>query len=123
MPPSTQGITALIALAILETFDVAALGIGSAEMLHLRIEAMKLAFADRARFIADPEHAAVPTRELLDEAYARRRAALIRRDAALATPHPGEPLASETVYLTVADRDGLTFPAPGMPESPSCVSG
>jgi len=106
MPPSTQGVAALLALNILECFDVAALGAGSGEALHLRIEAMKLAFADRGRFIADPEHAHVPTAELLDKAYARRRAALIDRQRALATPVPGEPLSSETVYLTVADRDG-----------------
>jgi len=106
MPPSTQGVAALLALNILECFDVSALAPGSPEMLHLRIEAMKLAFADRGRFIADPEHAAVPTAGLLDKAYARRRAALIDPARVVAAPQHGEPLASETVYLTVADHDG-----------------
>lgn len=106
MPPSTQGVVALIALNVLECFDVAGLAPGSPEMLHLRIEAMKLAFADRARFVCDPDHAPMPTAALLDKAYARRRAALVAPDRALATPVAGEPLSSETVYLTVADRDG-----------------
>jgi gamma-glutamyltranspeptidase/glutathione hydrolase len=106
MPPSTQGITALIALNVLECFDVSGLAPGSAAMLHLRIEAMKLAFADRSRFVADPDHADVPVAALLDKAYARRRAALIGKDRVVTAPAPGAPLASETVYLTVADRDG-----------------
>ncbi|MEW6268340.1 MAG: gamma-glutamyltransferase [Thermodesulfobacteriota bacterium] len=107
MPPSTQGVTALIALNVLECFDVPALGAGSVEALHLRIEAMKLAFADRARFVADPEHAAVPTAGLLDKAYARGRARLIDPSRALPGAAAGAPPpASETVYLTVADVEG-----------------
>lgn len=106
LPPNTQGIVALLALNVLECFDVAGLAPLSAEMLHLRIEAMKLAFADRARFVCDPEHAPVPVDALLDKAYARRRAALLSRERALPSVSAGEPLSSETVYLTVADRDG-----------------
>lgn len=106
LPPSTQGVAALLALNVLECFDVAGLAPGSPEMLHLRIEAMKLAFADRVRFVADPEHAAVPLAGLLDKDYARRRAALLSRERALPAASAGEPRSSETVYLTVADRDG-----------------
>jgi len=107
LPPSTQGVIALLALAILRHFDVGALEPGGAEALHLRIEAMKLAFADRARFVGDPEHADVPTAGLLDEGYARSRAALIDPARALPAASPGVPAAaSETVYLTVADRAG-----------------
>lgn len=106
MPPGTQGIVALIALNVLECFDVAAPGVDDPALLHLRIEAIKLAFADRARFVADPEHADVPIAALLDKAYARRRAALVDPRRALATAAAGEPRSSETVYLTVADRDG-----------------
>jgi gamma-glutamyltranspeptidase/glutathione hydrolase len=106
MPPSTQGIVALLALNVLECFDVGALAPGSPEMLHLRIEAMKLAFADRARFVCDPEHAPMPTDALLDKAYARQRAALLSRDRALPSVAAGEPRSSETVYLTVADDAG-----------------
>jgi gamma-glutamyltranspeptidase/glutathione hydrolase len=106
LPPSTQGVVALLALDILECFDVGGLRAGGAEMLHLRIEAIKLAFADRARFVADPEHAGVPITGLLDKDYARRRAALIDPRRALAAPAPGVPPGSDTVYLAVADRDG-----------------
>jgi len=106
LPPSTQGIVALLALNVLECFDVADLAPLSPEMLHLRIEAMKLAFADRARFVCDPEHAPIPIAALLDKGYARRRAALLSRERALPAASAGEPLSSETVYLTVADRDG-----------------
>ena len=106
MPPNTQGIVALLALNVLECFDVGGLPPLSPEMLHLRIEAMKLAFADRARFVCDPEHAPVPVDALLDKAYARRRASLLSRERALPTASAGEPLSSETVYLTVADREG-----------------
>jgi gamma-glutamyltranspeptidase/glutathione hydrolase len=107
MPPSTQGIAALIALNVLECFDVPALAPGGADALHLRIEAMKLAFADRGRFVADPEHVAVPVAGLLDKGYARERARLIDRSRALPGAAPGTPaLASETVYLTVADAEG-----------------
>jgi len=104
MPPSTQGLAALLALGILGCFEVADLD--EASLVHLRIEAMKLAFADRGRWIADPEHADVPVAELLDPAYAQRRARLIDRARALPSAAPGEPRSSETVYLTVADRDG-----------------
>jgi len=104
MPPSTQGIVALIALNVLECFDVATLD--DATLVHLRIEAIKLAFADRARFVADPEQAEVPVAGLLEKAYARARATLVDPARALPSADPGEPRSSETVYLTVADRDG-----------------
>ena len=107
IPPNGQGLTALIALNILECFDLAAHPLGSAESLHLRIEAMKLAFADRNRYIADPEHAAVPTQELLSKDYARQRAALIRPQCALQDVVPGSvKVGTDTVYLTAADSTG-----------------
>jgi gamma-glutamyltranspeptidase/glutathione hydrolase len=107
IPPNGQGLTALIALNILEQFDLGGEEIGSARSLHLRIEAMKLAFADRNRYIADPEHAAVPTAALLSKEYARRRARLIDERRAIADPGPGSPSrGSDTVYLTTADAQG-----------------
>jgi gamma-glutamyltranspeptidase / glutathione hydrolase len=105
LPPNGQGLTALLALNILEHFDLAPLG--SAESLHVRIEAVKLAFADRNRYIADPEHVAVPTAALLSKAYAAERAALIRPDAVLPAAAPGRvPAGTDTVYLTTADAAG-----------------
>ncbi len=107
IPPSGQGLAALIALNLLETFDVGARPLASPENLHLRIEAMKLAFADRNRFVADPEHAEVPVEALLDKDYARRRAAAIDPSRANSEPRAGEPSpGTDTVYLTTADAAG-----------------
>ena len=107
MPPNGQGLTALIALNILENFDMRSYPLGSPESMHLRIEAVKLAFADRNRYIADPEHAAVPTSELLSKDYAHGRAALIKREKALKRGTPGKvKLGSDTVYLSAADSAG-----------------
>ena len=107
IPPNGQGLTALIALNILEQFDLPALRLGSADALHLRIEAIKLAFADRNRYIADPAHVPVPTAALASKDYARTRAALIDPHHALSAAQPGAvPAGRDTVYLTTADRDG-----------------
>jgi gamma-glutamyltranspeptidase/glutathione hydrolase len=105
IPPNGQGLTALLALNILECFDLA--GAAPDVRAHLQIEAVKLAFADRNRWIADPEHADVPVRALLDKAYAQGRAALIRPEAALKRVASGAPAGSDTVYLTTVDRDGM----------------
>ncbi|MFQ5668346.1 MAG: gamma-glutamyltransferase [Candidatus Binatia bacterium] len=107
IPPNGQGLTALVALNILENFDVAAHPLGSAESMHLRIEATKLAVADRNRYIADPGHATVPTAALLSKDYAQGRAALINRQRALKRPAPGPlKVGTDTVYLTTADEAG-----------------
>ena len=106
-PPNGQGLTALLALNILSGFELAPLGPGSAEALHLQIEALRLAFADAARFIADPAMVAVPIDELLSEAYSTRRRALIHRDRAADTVAAGHvPVSEDTVYLTVVDEAG-----------------
>ena len=107
LPPNGQGLTALIALNILENFELARWPLESAECAHLRIEAVKLAFADRSRYIADPEHADVPTTALLSKSYAAQRAALIAQERALAAIDPGPvKRGTDTVYLTVADGAG-----------------
>lgn len=107
IPPNGQGLTALIGLNILENFELGAEGLESGHDLHLRIEAVKLAFADRGRYIADPEHADVPTAAMLSKDYAQGRAALIHPDRALKHVQPGKaPAGTDTVYLTTADRDG-----------------
>ena len=107
LPPNGQGLTALLALNILENFDLAAYPLGSPECLHLRIEAIKLAFADRNRYLADPEHADVPTTALLAKDYAHGRAALIHPRRALKQARPGNVTAgTDTVYLTAADGAG-----------------
>ncbi|HEX6498817.1 MAG TPA: gamma-glutamyltransferase family protein [Micromonosporaceae bacterium] len=103
IPPSGQGIAALIALNVLEGFDLA--GASPAERLHWQIESMKLGFADTHAYVADPEHVPVPVTALLDKGYAARRRASITDRAG--DPPPGEPLRGGTVYLCAADADGM----------------
>ena len=105
MPPSTQGLAVLLALNILEGYDVRAFSRDSVESFHRQLEAMKLAFADVHYFVADPAHADVPVTELLSKAYAARRRAFIGEDALLA--EAGNPRSSDTTYLCAADGDGM----------------
>jgi len=107
LPPNGQGITALIALNILEGFNLNALRSQPAQYYHTLIEATKLAFADRNRYIADPSFAKVPVAELLSKDYATKRRALIDPKQALDNPPAGEiNLGSDTTYFTVVDKDG-----------------
>ncbi|MFN8457332.1 MAG: gamma-glutamyltransferase family protein [Anaerolineae bacterium] len=105
IPPNGQGLTALMALAILEGTALPDFPHGSVDSYHLQIEAMKLAFADAARYIADPDKVEVPVTGLLDPAYITARRALIGPQARL--PEAGRPPHSGTVYLCTADRDGM----------------
>jgi len=104
MPPNGQGITALIALNILEGLDLASMS--PDRYYHALIEATKLAFADRNTYIADPAFAKVPVNELLSKDYAAKRRALIDPDKALDNPPAGVNLGSDTTYFTVVDQDG-----------------
>jgi gamma-glutamyltranspeptidase/glutathione hydrolase len=105
LPPNGQGITALIALNILEGFELAAMEYGSASYYHLLIEATKQAFADRNRYVADPACASVPVQGLLSRAYAAARRQEIARDRA-GDYGPGNPLPfGNTVYVTCVDRE------------------
>ena len=107
IPPNGQGITALIALNILEGFDLKKLSTQPERYYHILIEATKLAFADRNRYIADLSFAKVPVAQLLSKDYAARRRALINPNKALDTPPPGDiNVGSDTTYLTVVDKDG-----------------
>ena len=107
LPPNGQGIAALQMLNLLEPFDLKSLGPKSAEYVHLFIEAKKLAFADRARFYADPAFAKLPTAELISKEYADRRRILINRGRAAINVPSGDPKLErvDTVYLTVIDKD------------------
>jgi gamma-glutamyltranspeptidase/glutathione hydrolase len=107
LPPNGQGLTALLTLNILEGFDLAALSRQRVRYYHTLIEATKLAFADRNRYIADPAFSKVPVAELLSKEYAAKRRALINPNKALDSPPPGEiNLGSDTTYFTVVDKDG-----------------
>ena len=107
LPPNGQGIAALQMLNVLEPYDIRAMGAGSAEYLHLLVEAKKLAFADRAVFYADPAFGPLPTAELISKPYAARRRALIQPDKAMAVAPAGDPklAQADTIYLTVVDKD------------------
>ncbi|HJT77449.1 MAG TPA: gamma-glutamyltransferase [Gemmataceae bacterium] len=107
IPPPGQGITTLQMLNLLEGYDLAGMGPGSAEYWHLLVEAKKLAYADRARYVADPDFAQVPTAELISKEYADRRRTLIDPTKALTHVGPGDPRLGrgDTVYLCAVDRD------------------
>ena len=105
IPPNGQGIVALIALGILEQFDMPSLAVDSADSVHLQIEAVKLAFADAQAYVGDPDHMSLRVEHLLDKDYLKQRASLIdpqqAKPASAGTPRGG------TVYLTAADAAGM----------------
>jgi gamma-glutamyltranspeptidase / glutathione hydrolase len=106
IPPNGQGIAALMAVGILEQFDLKALGLDTVASQHLQIEAMKLAFADLYQYVADSGSMTVAAEQLLDPAYLASRAKLI--DPSRATHFgPGVPDAGGTIYLSAADESGM----------------
>jgi gamma-glutamyltranspeptidase / glutathione hydrolase len=107
IPPNGQGIAALMALGMLEHFDLASHPVDSAQSMHLQIEAMKLAFADVYAYVADSRYMNKVTPEaLLNPAYLAERAKLIKQDKATHFQH-GTPPAGGTIYLTAADESGM----------------
>ena len=106
IPPNGQGIAALIALGILENFDLASLPVDGVASQHLQIEAMKLAFADVYRFVAERQGMEVSTEQMLDSAYLAQRAKLIDMKRAQAFG-AGNPVKGGTIYLTAADENGM----------------
>jgi gamma-glutamyltranspeptidase/glutathione hydrolase len=106
-PPNGQGLTALLALNILEGYDLASMHALSAERLHLEIEAIRLAFADTRWYVADPAFNPLPVQELLSKDYAASRRALVDPERAMLGRRPGSPFtSSDTVYLSVVDGQG-----------------
>lgn len=107
LPPAGQGIAALQILNLLEPHDLRSMKPGSVDYLHLFIEAKKLAFADRARFYADPDFADVPVAELISKQYAARRQARIDPEKAATDVPAGDPKLShgDTIYLCAVDKD------------------
>ena len=109
LPPNTQGIAVLQMLNILEGFDIGDLVPGSAELLHLQIEAKRLVYEDLARYYADPRFADTPTQQLLSKTYAEQRRKLISPGKTMPKAIYGDPKLErgDTSYLTVADSDGM----------------
>ena len=107
LPPNGQGIAALQILNILEGFDLKAIGRNSAETLHAMIEAKKLAWADRAKFYADPEFATIPLAQLISKQYAAGRRKLIDPNHAAKTVAPGNPNAAQSSKARDTSISGL----------------
>jgi gamma-glutamyltranspeptidase/glutathione hydrolase len=108
LPPNGQGIAVLQMLNILEGFDFSKIQFGSAEHIHLFVEAKKLAYEDRAKYYADMDFAKVPVDKLISKEYAAQRRKLIKMDQASDNYTAGDSMLKngETVYLTVADSAG-----------------
>ena len=106
LPPNGQGTAVLQMLNILENYDIAGMGFGSPEYMHLFIEAKKLAFEDRAKFYSDPDFNDLPIDELISKKYGKERAELINQDRAARSYPAGELEQGNTIYLTTADKDG-----------------
>ncbi len=106
LPPNGQGIAALQMLNILEGYDIASMGFGSAEYIHVFTEAKKLAFEDRAKYYADPVFNITPVTQLISKKYAAERRRLIDREKASKIYDAGKIEAGNTIYLTVADKSG-----------------
>ncbi|MCZ8252218.1 MAG: gamma-glutamyltransferase family protein [Hylemonella sp.] len=106
IPPNGQGIAAQIALGILDKFDLASMPVDGVDSQHLQIEAMKLAFADVYRYVAEPSAMHVTPEQMLDDAYLASRAKLIDMKKAQDFK-AGNPVKGGTIYLTAADENGM----------------
>ena len=109
LPPNGQGLAALEMLNILERFDLKAIGRDNPDFWHLMVEAKKLAFADRARYYADPAFSPAPVAALLDKGYAAKQAARIDMTRAARSVEPGNPALQrgDTTFLVTADDRGM----------------
>ena len=107
-PPNSQGLALLLQANMLDTFDISGLKPDSAELIHLMVEAKKLAFADRNAYVCDPEFNEIPLDKLLDKELARDQAGKINPDQAAPQPEPRRFTTGgdDTVYLAVVDEDG-----------------
>tara|TARA_Y100000589_G_scaffold327576_1_gene369708 strand:+ start:220 stop:1917 length:1698 start_codon:yes stop_codon:yes gene_type:complete len=106
LPPNGQGIAALQILNILEGFDIENMGFGSAEHIHHFVEAKKIAYADRAKYYADPDFNKIPTKYLISKDYAEKRRKEIDVLKASKSVSPGKLENGDTIYLTTSDEEG-----------------
>jgi gamma-glutamyltranspeptidase/glutathione hydrolase len=107
LPPNNQGIATLEMLRILEPYDLKSMGLNSATYLHHLIEAKKLAYADLVKYDGDADHLTLKPEQILSDPFIRERRSHIDEHKAMEHTEPGpERVSSETVYLTVADKDG-----------------
>ena len=106
LPPNGQGIAALQILNLLEKFDIKSMGFGSAEYIHHFVEAKKIAFADRSKYYADMDFNEIPVDYLISKEYAEKRRKEINPTKASRRVKAGDIENGDTIYLTVADKDG-----------------
>lgn len=106
LPPNGQGIATIQILNILEGFNLAEMGFGSADYIHFFTEAKKLAFEDRAKYYSDPRFNQTPVSQLISKKYAAERRKLINPERAAMIYDAGKIEAGNTIYLTVADKYG-----------------
>jgi gamma-glutamyltranspeptidase / glutathione hydrolase len=110
-PPSSGGVAMIEMLNILERYDLKSMGAGSSQAIHVMVEAMRRAFADRAQFLGDPDFVKVPVAGLISRKYADKLAAAIDPERASTSQEvrSGDPLpyeSEETTHFTVVDKDG-----------------
>ena len=106
MPPNGQGTAALQILNVLESYNIAEMGFGSTDYIHVFTEAKKLAFEDRAKYYSDPDFNDIPVDKLISKEYSNKRRKLIDPDKAARNYPTGELEQGNTIYLTVADKYG-----------------
>ena len=104
VPPNSQGFTGIMALQILEQFDLESIEHGSYEYYHLLVEALKLSFRDRDRYLTDPQFSSIPLDRLLSKSYAAKLSACIDMERAL--PMNTQPVGHDTAYAAVVDSEG-----------------
>lgn len=104
LPPNTQGFTVLQMLNVLEGFDLHSIGHGTPDYYHLLVEATKLAFADRDRWLGDPSFTDIPVADLISKSYSDRRRAQL--SMAVAQGQAAPVVGGDTAYTTVVDREG-----------------
>ncbi|TKH41418.1 gamma-glutamyltransferase [Paenibacillus terrae] len=104
VPPNSQGFTGIMALHILEQFDVGSIEHGSFDYYHLLVEALKLSFHDRNRYLTDPRFSSIPLDRMLSKSYAADLAACI--DMGRSLPMDTQPVGNDTAYAAVVDEEG-----------------
>jgi gamma-glutamyltranspeptidase / glutathione hydrolase len=106
LPPNGQGSIVLLMLNLLEGYQFKPEDFGTPRHIHLFTEAKKLAFEDRAKYYADPDFVKIPLKELISKEYSNKRRKLINENRASYNFKAGDPFGKETIYMTVADKDG-----------------
>jgi gamma-glutamyltranspeptidase len=108
VPPNSQGIALLMQLNMIENFDLDKLGHNTADYVHLCVETKKVAFADRDRYVCDPDFRSIPVRDMISKNYAKKQVSRIDLKTAAVTIPPTDfsSTGEDTIYLAVVDPEG-----------------